>query len=876
MSEAWPLTGRDDELALLRSRLTTAGGGSVIVAGAAGVGKSRLASELVGLAETQGIATRRVGATRAAASIPFGAFAALLPDDASTQTPAALLRRTATAIASLGGGRPLLLWIDDAHDLDDASAALVHHLGTELSISLLITVRSGEPAPDSVTALWKDGVADRVELQALSRYETELLIRAALGGDPEDVLLERLWTASLGNALYLRELIAGAIESGTLQQQAGLWRLIGALHAPRRLAELLERRLSNVDPDDLPFLRFLAFAADVGLTTLESVFGSASLERLEHAGLIRIETDGKRRPVHLVHPLYGEVLRDGVTTVRERAIKRQIADLIEDAGARRRGDRLRMVLLRLDSAGSVPADLLARAAEDAYFTYDFAVAERVARAAIDAGAGWETHRLLAEILRYAGRCEETEKILARFDPSSLPDDRSRALVAMARSENLFRGLLRADDAHRVLFEARDHVTDDMWLDEMATLGASFDLMAGDVSCAMEIVTPIIERPIDRAMVAASVIATQAYAISGRAVDAVEISQRGLDAGLRVGVQPLLSDPATHVVMRCLALVLSGLVDEARTQAAPIYEWVTAQGIAIGQAWLGQILGYVELTSGRARRADHLFREAALAAAVVNDPSLERWAWAGAAHACASRGDAQAANDALRRMDDTTPTPVTLTHVEIERSRAWTLAAAGEHARARDLLVAAADHARERAQYSNEAWALQDVARLGDAARVVARLEALNDVVQGAAQPLRARYASAVTNGDGPALDVVSSGFEELGHVLAAAECATEAARAHRRAGRSRLAAASAARADALVSRCEEVRTPALVGAEGFVPLTRREREVATLAARGLASRAIADRLVVSVRTVENHLQRVYEKLGVSSRSELTHRLSGAE
>ena len=51
-------------------------------------------------------------------------------------------------------------------------------------------------------------------------------------------------------------------------------------------------------------------------------------------------------------------------------------------------------------------------------------------------------------------------------------------------------------------------------------------------------------------------------------------------------------------------------------------------------------------------------------------------------------------------------------------------------------------------------------------------------------------------------------------------------------------------------------------------LTRREREIARLAATGRTNRDIADALVVSLRTVENHLHRVYEKLGVSGREEL--------
>jgi DNA-binding CsgD family transcriptional regulator len=51
-------------------------------------------------------------------------------------------------------------------------------------------------------------------------------------------------------------------------------------------------------------------------------------------------------------------------------------------------------------------------------------------------------------------------------------------------------------------------------------------------------------------------------------------------------------------------------------------------------------------------------------------------------------------------------------------------------------------------------------------------------------------------------------------------------------------------------------------------LTRREHEVAALAAGGLSNRAIADRLTLSVRTVEHHLQHAYHKLGVNDRGQL--------
>ncbi len=79
----------------------------------------------------------------------------------------------------------------------------------------------------------------------------------------------------------------------------------------------------------------------------------------------------------------------------------------------------------------------------------------------------------------------------------------------------------------------------------------------------------------------------------------------------------------------------------------------------------------------------------------------------------------------------------------------------------------------------------------------------------------------------------------------------------------------------LTERCENAATPGLVRTGSAVPLSGREREIAILAAAGIASKDIADRLFLSVRTVNNHLQHVYTKLGVSSRADLAEALGGS-
>jgi DNA-binding CsgD family transcriptional regulator len=81
---------------------------------------------------------------------------------------------------------------------------------------------------------------------------------------------------------------------------------------------------------------------------------------------------------------------------------------------------------------------------------------------------------------------------------------------------------------------------------------------------------------------------------------------------------------------------------------------------------------------------------------------------------------------------------------------------------------------------------------------------------------------------------------------------------------------------ALAVGCEGARTPALVTTASIVPLTKREREIGLLAADGATSRDIGGRLYLSVRIVENHLQRTYAKLGVGNRAELADALRAGE
>ena len=869
--------GRDEELSLIEERLAAASPRAIVIAGPAGVGKTRLATELLARAEASGWTARRVVASRSAATVPFGALAPLLPDlDRSADTRYTFLRRAAQALANLGS-RPLLV-IDDAHHLDDASATLIHQLADEGTVGMLLTLRAGERPPDAVSLLWKDGFADRLELQSLARDEVESLVGAVLTGTVDGAVLHYLWSASLGNPLYLRELVSGCVDTQAIYQDGAIWRLSEQRATPPRLMELVEARVGDVDPEEQRVLELLAFSETIGLAALEAVVDRTVIDRLEERGLIAVTPDGKRRPVRLAHPLYGDVLRNKATAVRTREIQRQIADEIAAHGSNRRADALREATLRLDADGDADPGLLHRAMAETFVAYDVPLTERIARAGHAAGGGPAFTRLLGETLRWQGRHEEAENLLGAIDLAAIDDEEQRALFVMTRAECLFRGLGRKDDALRALGEGDVLVDDQRYRDEMRALVGTIHALSGDVVEAIDVLSPVVESAAPRPMLAAATGLSPALAMSGRAEDAIEISERAFGVAMQIGPQPGLADPGIHVVARCLALAYAGRLAEAEAPARVGYDWSLATSILIGQSWFAMLLGLIHLSQGRTQTATRFFREGAAGFRDLVEPGLLRWCLAGIVQSSAIHGDLGAARAAMHDIEAAGDTPIELADVEVARASAWMNVLEGNIDLAVQELRVAAEEARERSLFTLEVLALHDLVRLGFATLAAHRLQELSEQVQGPLAPLCAFHARASALGQGDALDNASDAFEELGHFLFAAEAASEAALAHARAGDERLATASRLRAAALRERCEGARTPALAAIEGgaMAPLTKREREIASLAAGGMPSRDIAGQLFLSVRTVENHLQRVYAKLGVSSRSELARVLQARE
>ncbi len=201
---------------------------------------------------------------------------------------------------------------------------------------------------------------------------------------------------------------------------------------------------------------------------------------------------------------------------------------------------------------------------------------------------------------------------------------------------------------------------------------------------------------------------------------------------------------------------------------------------------------------------------------------------------------------------------------------------GDRAKAVRRATAFAASAGAVGRWAQAVAALHLAARLGAADEAAALLP--DTAVLSGTTALQARHVRALACWDGAALDEVAESHAALGFLPLAAETAAQAARAHRAVGnhRGRRAAwavcrehlaAFGGRLPAWVKDEERGHSVPLGGS-----LTVREREVSALVAAGLTNQEVADRLHVSVRTVENHLHRTYGKLGITTRSELAGRL----
>ena len=876
MMTGWPLVGREHALERVSQLIDRDDVRGAVLVGPAGVGKTRLATACIDLGEAAGMSTAVAVASRAASEIPLGALSGLLPPVPVDAPPGlALLQFARQGLADLADGRRLMLVVDDAHNLDDASALVVHQLTSSGDAFVIATVRSGEVVPDPVVSLWKDGVAERVEVGALPPEAAAQLVEIALGGPVEAVAAQALTDASEGNVLYLRELILAGLETHALVDDAGLWRLVGSIASSPRLADLVSTRLAGLSEEEVSALELVAFGEPIGVDVIERLSTGAALDQLERKGLLVTQVDQRRLQARLAHPIHGDVLRDRTPVLRARAVQRALADATEQSGARRRDDALRVAIWRLDGGGDVQVDLMVEGARLAKFAYDYDTAERLARYAFEVAPTFEAGEMLAGCVGERGDAEGTELVLAELEPLATTDE-ERARLAGIRASLLFWVLGRGEQAIAVCEQAMAAMTDEEAIDDVAGQVAVLETSAGRPRDSLERIEHLLDRGEGRVFCHAALAGALSLSLMGRQAEAVDLAERGVVAYEAIGTQFTMFEPSLLNVAKANALIEAGRLDEARALGESGFARAVAERDDGGWAFFSMALGTVDLEVGTFAAPTRRWREAAARFMNIGRFGHARWALSGLALSYGFLGDATAARAVLDEIEALGDHPARREDTSILRAKGWL--AVAEH----DLVAGLAafsegvELAAKHGMAVKELAILHDMARLGRASSVLDRAQELLPHMDGPLASARVRHIAALARGKAADLGLAGEELEACGCLLTAAEAMYSAADSYRSSGDSRHAGAWSRRAAALAAQCEGARTPGLTRVEGPTPLTKREREIALMAGDGLSSREISEQLFLSIRTVDNHLSRVYEKLGISSRAELTDALSVGE
>ena len=866
----WPLIGRDSTLLRLGRLLAQEDARGIEIVGEDGVGKSRLARELVGKASARGMATAWIVASRATSDIPFGAFVHLISVPAEATDEGRLL---ADLLAELtrpaSKGDRLVLGIDDAHLLDNHSAALVRGLVTRSDVFMIMTRRPGDRTAVDLTELWKDGRLERVQVDPLSEGETGLLLEVALDGIVEPITQSALWRRSGGNPLFLRELVLGGLESQKLVQTSAGWRALEGLAPSDRLNQLVETRLGRLDAAERQVVEALAIGGAVDLQTFDGLDDPQALDRLDDRRLVEIDRSGNRQVVRLAHPMYADAVAATIPSTRARHVKRWLGDRLESTGARRRDDLLRLALWRLEGGGDMPATLALNAAGRALSVFDAPLAERFARAALAADPdNFAAQLALGRAAAAQQRVEDADNVLARAE-SLAGTDADISAVALARADLLGFRAGRAADASAVLDAAAARVINEDWRDEIDSLRALFRTGAGDLLGVAAIGDRLMLRPTarPRTVVHTLMYSSVANVMLGR------LAEAGTQVDLALELAPQTREelplaPDMLQMNRAMAFAYAGrLAQSITTCEVAQREAIGAGAVEVAAMW-AMILAECQMLAGNIGGGLQTV-VGALEVARERDTFSVRGIQAGVATVLAlwlgRHDDARVLHQEI--VDQHLVRDVR-SRIQFDRATVWiTWLDEGPAAAAR-LALAAGDRAASDTHLVWAAWTFHDAVRLGYPGLVRDRLTAIADSVEGDLVATMAQHAAALAEGDGTKLDRVSAAFERMGSALCAAEAAANAQDAHQRAGEPVLARIARARANFLSGALPGVATPPLATVT-TASLTPRELEIAMLAAGGQSSSEIGRRLNISVRTVDNHLGAVYGKLGIAGRHDLS-------
>jgi DNA-binding CsgD family transcriptional regulator len=842
-------------------------GRGVTLFGPAGVGKTKLVSAATDALAAAGQPVATIFGTTATSSVPLAALSSLFsgsddearPDFANAPTDGLLIAHARAAVMHrLSHNDVRLLVVDDTHLVDALSAVVLRQLADTGRVQLLLVVREPHQVPQALRPLVDDQLV-AVSLGPLDVEGSLALAEEFLGGQLAGRSIARLYELSQGVPLVLTQLLRIGFDSGALAQHRGVWRLDGQLPADARLGALVSSRLSGVRPRDRAALETLAIAEPLDLDVLADIAGTAVVEALEESGLIRVESAAGLSRAKLAHPLYAQWLRSALPHSRRKRLAAALAvrlDAVPDI------DPLRTAMVRVEAGLATDPTRLLEAGRIAA-RHDWQLAHTLLRAAVDNGGGAPAMLELAELCSLPQPTQARE-LLAALETLPLTADERLATTTLSA----FVTTLSPDRAS----ESPSSALDDPPADPANTplpirlAAATAHLFTGSASAAYALAEPAAT---DRALPAparwpAFVCAVAAAATTGQLDSAIGLAQLARDE-LSNEPDPLGSFAAVAAAA-ALAHERRGELERADELAAEVLEVATARDDTRGVVRMTQCRARVALLRGQPVQAARWLRDV-VADLRGADEIFLAWNLGLLAVAEAMRGRADLAQVAVQQLG-AVPADLPVYRPEQQLCRAEVLACAGDLVAARSVATAAAQRAEEIGQAPVALLAWHAVARFGSPRNALPGVRGAVRGVDGSLATALASDVEAQVAGDAVAVMLAADSLASMEFRSFAIYSYAAAIRLAGAGGAAREEARARSHLQSVLAACDPLTLPAAFRARSAQDLTARERDVAALAVTGVSDRAIAERLGVSVRTVQTHLTRIYAKTQSAGRRDL--------
>ena len=784
---------------------------------------------------------------------------------------------------------PLLL-IDDADHVDQATAEVAVELVHAGRVKAVVAHHVANKPMAPLLHLWSDGLAEKIQLQPLPRAKAHRFCAGVIGARISEASSWYFWSATGGNPLLMRLVMADAVAQGWLRRQGDVWVAEITLR-PRsnRLQEVVREQLRCISAPARRTLNLVALSEPIPTNIIVELWGRESVQELVDRYLVS-ESHTEPRSLQLVNPVYADVIRHMVPRAESVMLHRKLKVRVQNHGTSPQ-TILRRVAWAVDNGESVAEDQVILAAIHACHLFQSPLAMRLMESVsgnelavrvrcIKARAHYNQgdYRVAEELLD--GNVEVAENVadlifgsLLRSSVRSamgqpLQKDEDDVLALRASAERLAQADPVNADVIRMYANERADVVEMMKLSRSGRYRELGHLAARALVLPVRLKDP--EFLLNRAVV---------LALEAERLTALGLPSQGQEHALKALDIPVLEGQTVYF----LPEMILGRMQAASLAAgewAKVEEVLGEPDVELGPSFVSfsgsssVVLGMLLLRQGKHNEALDVLVTGMESLQESDPQQLRGCCCAMGAYAAAVIGKSEIAEQFLGQYQESHGM-----FMVNSQERAFLAAARGHlNKGALSELLALADEAAASEHRLAELNALS-LALDFNVAAVVPRLSRVAEAVEGRWASALGTFAAAMQEGSSAAAVAAGDSLLATGLYRLAAEAFTvgeELARHEKEGSVAQWARTGMKKArDQLGSVADPGHAKrSIIGGADQV-LTKREFETASLAAAGLSDLAIAAKLRVSVRTVEGHLYRSYAKLGITARGELGHVLTSS-